>query len=413
MRYYTKEWYALMQQLHRADGLTPIPDKTYSEAEINAFFRADLQKEIARDRSLHRGAEAFDPAETISCFTQCYRAMARHAGNGYPDWLCGNIDPRLLALGRIPESAYRRLLAEDHANQQAFAQIMTDADNALAIENIPARLRDGLQFHDARLLHLKQIGQDAELILRKDGGWDAPATPYARILFCGVTRIEREKGFSIRPRQDAESEYSSGCTYLYHELYRESEGYALHILLNTRRALRYLTVHCRDILLEDNIAFPTVPSLPSRLFALIGELEPAPACPTDSTPWESIYLDGSDAAFARWRELIAAALRTAHTFEIHCWREETEAIALALRHGTVQKSNWRHGVVISGRVTPTFTDLILQLPRPAPGGSGNQFTPFFNIFLDDRFQSSHWGTEIHIRTPSNENGGNTQKGPRP
>ncbi|MBE6574769.1 MAG: DUF4085 family protein [Ruminococcaceae bacterium] len=413
MRYYTKEWYALMQQLHRADGLTPIPDKAYSEAEIDAFFQADLQEETARDRSLHRGAGAFNPAETISCFTQCYRTMTRHVRDGYPVWLCRITDPRLLALGRIPESAYRRLLAEDHANKQAFAQIMADAHNALAAENIPARLRDGLQLHDARLLRFEQIGQDTELILRKDGGWDAPATPYIRILFRGVTQIDREKGFSIRPRQDTEGKYSSGCTYLYHELYREEEGYALHILLHTRRALRYLTVYCGDIVLEDNVEFPPVTTLSARLSALIGELEPAPACPTDSTPWESIYLDGIDTDFRQWRELIAAALRTAHTFAIHCWLEETEAIALALQHGTVQEHNWRHGTVIGGEVTPAFTDLILQLPRPAPSGSGSQFTPFFNIFLDDCFQSCHWGTEIHIRIPSNKNGGDTQKGIRP
>jgi len=27
--------------------------------------------------------------------------------------------------------------------------------------------------------------------------------------------------------------------------------------------------------------------------------------------------------------------------------------------------------------------------------AANKMTPFFNIFLDDTFQSSHWGTEIY------------------
>ena len=42
MKYYTKEWYELMQRQHYTSGLHKIPDKTYFDQEIQAFYDADL-----------------------------------------------------------------------------------------------------------------------------------------------------------------------------------------------------------------------------------------------------------------------------------------------------------------------------------------------------------------------------------
>ena len=37
MRYYTKEWYELMQGLYYVSGMIVLPDKDYTDAEIQAF----------------------------------------------------------------------------------------------------------------------------------------------------------------------------------------------------------------------------------------------------------------------------------------------------------------------------------------------------------------------------------------
>ena len=110
----------------------------------------------------------------------------------------------------------------------------------------------------------------------------------------------------------------------------------------------------------------------------------------------SIYFDSTERSNARWKALIEGPLAKARRFEIHCWTEETEAIKLALRFGTYQESDWIYGKIISGAVTEEFRAFILEYPKPTDTEIHNKMTPFFNIFLDDDFQSCHWGTEMHF-----------------
>ena len=270
MKYYTKEWYELMQKQQYTAGLQKIPDKTYSEQEIQAFYDADLAAEVKRDEELYHtppnfdAYEAFskrppfDPAETVKCFENCYKGRVRYGGYGYPRWVCDTVDQRLLALHRIPESAYDRLRREEAENQKVFRRIMSEAEKDLDAQGIPERIKTQFCFHDACVLALKKNRADMELYLRKDGGWPEGTTPYIKIIFKKTTNIEREKGFSIRIKTNAEGELISSCQYLYDELYRTNEGYEFHVLLSTPKSLRYLTICCEDIIFVDNIEDRTI-----------------------------------------------------------------------------------------------------------------------------------------------------------
>lgn len=308
MKYYTKEWYELMQRQHYTSGLKKIPDKTYSDQEIQAFYDADLAEEVDNDRKIHNTppdyawaerlldpanfhphnflfeneetgelfqpetpeiarqyierelkerTEAFakrppfDPTETIKCFKDCYKNMVRYGDLGYPQWVRDSVDKRLLALHRVPKSVYKRLKKEEAENQRAFNKIMSEAALVLKKQDIPEEIKAQFRFHDADLLALKKVGSDAELYLRKDGGWPEGTTPYIKIIFKNVSKLDREKGFALRPKADEHGELSSSCQYLYNELYRTSDGYEVHILLWTRKALRYLTICCEDICFVD------------------------------------------------------------------------------------------------------------------------------------------------------------------
>lgn len=110
---------------------------------------------------------------------------------------------------------------------------------------------------------------------------------------------------------------------------------------------------------------------------------------------KSIYFDRTETSNTKWKTLIAGPLKKATRFEIHCWTEESEEIALACRFGTVKEDPWMHGKVIVGVVTDAFRTFILEYPKPTDTEIYNKMTPFFNIFLDDDFQSCHWGTEVH------------------
>ncbi len=133
----------------------------------------------------------------------------------------------------------------------------------------------------------------------------------------------------------------------------------------------------------------------STLTELIGDLKPAPVEPVESKLTESVYFDYTEKDNTHFLTLLTDALKNAKTFEIHCWNEETEEIALALKYGKLKESDWTYGKIITGEVTPGFVEMLLIRPKPTDIEAANKMTPFFNIFLDDTFQSSHWGMEIY------------------
>ena len=114
----------------------------------------------------------------------------------------------------------------------------------------------------------------------------------------------------------------------------------------------------------------------------------------------TITLDGPDRAgnLRRWQALLGEFAPFAHTFQLHCWEDEKETIALAGQHGAEEAASWEHGRVFAGDVTPAFLRMLLQQPLPQDCGEAPKLTPFFSIFLDNGFCSEHYGTEVHIIT---------------
>ena len=145
---------------------------------------------------------------------------------------------------------------------------------ALLAVNFPEGIIRILRFRPGELSEVTQIPLSAvancyNLMLhtsplsltrqRKDGGWIGNATPYIKIVFKNIQQFDREKGFSLRPKLDADGDLRTSCTYLYDELYRTEDGYEIHMLFCTPKNLRYLTICCEDIRFEDNIALKAVP----------------------------------------------------------------------------------------------------------------------------------------------------------
>ena len=133
----------------------------------------------------------------------------------------------------------------------------------------------------------------------------------------------------------------------------------------------------------------------NKISALVDDLKPTSAQPVESKLTESVYFDYSEKDNTRFLSLITDALKNAKNFEIHCWNEETEWIELALKYGNLKEDDWKYGKIITGEVTAEFIEMILAQPKPTDIEAANKMTPFFNVFLDDTFQSSHWGTEIY------------------
>ena len=118
--------------------------------------------------------------------------------------------------------------------------------------------------------------------------------------------------------------------------------------------------------------------------------------PSEDIEQELITFDREETDNGKWKALLTEHLKMAKTFEIHCWNEETEWIELALQYGNLKGSDWQHGKIIAGSVTPEFASMLLDLPKPTDIEIYNKMTPFFNVFFDNGFSSSHYGTEVYI-----------------
>ena len=134
--------------------------------------------------------------------------------------------------------------------------------------------------------------------------------------------------------------------------------------------------------------------LKKALSGAIMDLKPAPI-PDEVIEFEEVTLDRSEVDNSKWISYITAALKDAKAFEIHCWNEEPEWIELALQYGSLKDDNWQYGKIITGDVTPEFVQMLLSQTEPADTEIYNKMTPFFNVFLDDMFQSCHYGTELY------------------
>ena len=110
-----------------------------------------------------------------------------------------------------------------------------------------------------------------------------------------------------------------------------------------------------------------------------------------------LSLDGEQTD-SKWKGLLEQYLKTASTFEIHCWNEEADCIEFALRYGELKADDWSYGKKITGKVTPEFAAMLLKLPKPTDTELYNKMTPFFNLMLDSGFSSSHYGTEVYLST---------------
>ena len=123
-------------------------------------------------------------------------------------------------------------------------------------------------------------------------------------------------------------------------------------------------------------------------------LKPAPFTPENTAEHWSLEFDRTEKGNSKWIAYMSDALKTARTFEIHCWNEEAECIDLAFQYGKQKDTDWRYGKIIAGKVTPDFTAFLLGLPKPTDTEVYNKMTPFFTIALDNGFWSAHYGTEL-------------------
>jgi hypothetical protein len=315
MRFYTKEWYALMQDT--GSDFKKIPDGNYTDAEIDALYQKQLKKEIASDRrsynsepfflplddliteenfdpedwllvadektgavchpksarEVRENLEAqrrqaqeefenrppFDPAEAIQFFETAYQSKLNYYKDTLPTWMTEQVDRRILALDLLPESAYRRYREESREKEKEWNKINRTAEKTLSGQNIPDHAAEAMQLHDASLLSLKKSNKNYVMLVRRDGLWPDGTTPYRKVVFHHAAVLEKEAGLRVRKSEtDEDGFFRSDISFLYHEIYRTDIGYEAHMMLWVPQGLAYLTIACTDITFEDGVLFEGV-----------------------------------------------------------------------------------------------------------------------------------------------------------
>lgn len=283
MKYYTKEWYELLNSLGTAEMFEPVIDKDYTDEEIEGLYQEMLEKyvqeahdmydeppyfvtedddededwELSEEEKMaeleeYENREPFDEEEAAREFAEEYQESLEEPDEDVPQWVRDEVDPRLIAMGLLPEKVYLRLEAQEAVRESKFDRLDEAADEAL--EKVYEALPEEYQEISDEIDDLE--GEYVTGLIRNDEGgieiimygWDDEADPVRLSLEIDEAEIIEDEGLVIETETDEDGDITSNCSLESHELYYEDGRAELHLLFdNEDQGLKYLTVRCSGI----------------------------------------------------------------------------------------------------------------------------------------------------------------------
>ncbi|MCR4679623.1 MAG: DUF4085 domain-containing protein [Lachnospiraceae bacterium] len=209
MKYLTKEWYIASQLYAKENCFEEIPDKKYSDEEIETLHSNKLSD--------------------ADFFEENYQLFMDNPNLFRPKWILDAVDHRLVALGLLPSSAYKRLSEEIAKAKDYCLQSEANFKKISEAQTIPNKLADLNNLHDTKPIELKTIGSDIQLTLTGHGTY--------KLVMQNAQVIE-----------DEISDSSDDILFLNYELYNTPTGYNFHMMFwGNNNALYYYTLDCSDI----------------------------------------------------------------------------------------------------------------------------------------------------------------------
>ena len=95
-----------------------------------------------------------------------------------------------------------------------------------------------------------------------------------------------------------------------------------------------------------------------------------------------------------WKDILRLYALPGETFEIHCWSDERDALALAAKYGSPSSFTIPDIKIIHGVLTDQLIEYFLLEDRPSECSSYNRMTYFFTVRIGDGYSSESYGTEI-------------------
>ena len=282
MRYYTKEWFDLMQRAGQTAGLRKVPDKKYTKKDIDALYEKTLRRETAAEKKAYNTPpdlsylleildehgfnaddwvihdpetgrprtpaaieevkavileeqkaqmEEFNAREPFSdevfreMFREVYEDRRAELRYGTGNALLDSVDKRLLALDLVPESIYSALKEDERAAKKELGRTERNAARSLRRQVIPADIAMGFDLHDCDLLSIRKKGRNLELIFCTEGMEEPGERPFRKIVFKYAEVLERDKGINIRTHSH---EHEECCGHDHEDCGHEHHGHHHH-----------------------------------------------------------------------------------------------------------------------------------------------------------------------------------------
>lgn len=292
MRYHTKEYYTLEMSLGASELYEPVIDKeAYTEEEIAEMYQQAMDRYIeeeradydappeylidlddvddpdpddytivvqeqseARDRLYALAVEdyenrpPFDEDEAREEFEEMYNDNLEEPDEDLPDWVREAVDPRILAMYCMPEKIYRKLSAEDEANEARYDELDDIADEAFE------KLRDSLPeqyvefmdiFEELEDLYVVRAGMVDGFLEIVMVDWDDNGDEEEKLLRFGGVEFIEDEGLEVKAWEDEDGDTESDCEFLYGEIYKEEGRPEVHMMFDNN-GLKYLTFRCDE-----------------------------------------------------------------------------------------------------------------------------------------------------------------------
>ncbi|MGF9697897.1 MULTISPECIES: DUF4085 family protein [Paenibacillus] len=286
MKYLTKEWYELCQQISLHSGMRvhsgahQLDEALYlrlykrKEKEHVKFqrdvYNVDPRYMLEQDGAVLVRAEKFisgdevteedtmvyhmppEEREHIEKLIADYDARppfdelsSRQEFKSNLEWNCENkiarlpkeiydqiADIRVFGLGYCTREVMRQLKKQSKINEAQMQLISKEYREAQLAEPIPEHIRNQVHFHDCTVTELVS---DTDLVIRFDtrGGF----TNLNKVTFVAPEIIKQE-------------EHIVRSYWLYHEMYRIENGYEVHMLFDGAE-MSELIIQCQDIVVEE------------------------------------------------------------------------------------------------------------------------------------------------------------------
>lgn len=306
MRYFTKEWYDQLQLIGTSEMYMPIEDREYDDeafaelydSMLNAYIEEEERSYNSKPEFIMGVAEdefdpedflieltydngesevrhpesydefvayqegqfenllkefenrpPFDAEEARAEFENMYQENLEGDDDFLPSDIAESVDPRLLALGLMPESVHEKLVELERAIQEEFDRANEEADDAYEelFQYLPdefINLPEDFELLDGN--SVIAVGRNEESLELLLVGLDEDGYDVQRTLIFDKYEVVEEDELEIEAEESEEDDILSNCDLLCHEIFYEDDRFEVHMMFENE-GLKYLTVRCEGV----------------------------------------------------------------------------------------------------------------------------------------------------------------------